>query len=151
MIEKPSKRPGRKLRRRARGPIFLIILRFNPRPARISMTISASSRTSSEIESNDSSIRFITPGPKAIPSDTRPIRPGRRTLSKSESTAIERITIREMLRIICSSRVKQNQATNFGRSYQLVAVLEDCSPRQASLPRELYSLCVILSMTSERR
>ncbi len=112
MIEKPSKRPGRKLRRRARGPIFLIILRFNPRPARISMTISASSRTSSEIESNDSSIRFITPGPKAIPSDTRPIRPGRRTLSKSESTAIERITIREMLRIICSSRVKQNQTAN---------------------------------------
>lgn len=57
-------------------------------------------------------MRFIAPGPEAIPSETRPIRPGRRILSKRESTPIERITIREMLRIICSSRVKQNQAAN---------------------------------------
>ncbi|HNS35813.1 MAG TPA: hypothetical protein PKI70_06850, partial [Mesotoga sp.] len=93
-------------------------------------------RTSSEIESNDGSMRFIPPRPEAIPSEARPVKPGRRILSKRESFDRENHNKGDAKNHI----FLQSQAEpgcEFGRNYQLDAFLKESAPRQASLPNEL--------------
>jgi hypothetical protein len=115
------------------------------------ITISSRSLTSAEIDRRVESIVLRRLRPSITPSITRPIKPGRLILSNSDRITIERMIIAETLRIILPPGLIEMRRSNSQKLSAKKAVLEDCSPRQASLPRELYSPCVILSMTSERR